>query len=157
QINLTRFELFFPEKRTFFLEGADIFGFGFGLGEDIIPFFSRTIGLVDGQEVPLRVGAKLNGRLNQTNMGALFVRTGDEAGVAPATDLAVVRIKQNIFEESSIGMIGTVGDPRGIEGSWMTGADFTYQNSHFLGDKNLLAGIWGLLNDRADLTGDKSA
>ena len=46
--NLTRFPLFFPEKRTFFLEGSDIFTFGLGLGEDVIPFFSRRIGLVGG-------------------------------------------------------------------------------------------------------------
>jgi hypothetical protein len=55
QTNLTRFELYFPEKRTFFLEGADIFQFGPG-GTDVVPFFSRTIGLVDGQQVPILAG-----------------------------------------------------------------------------------------------------
>lgn len=157
QINLTRFPLFFPEKRTFFLEGSDIFEFGLGLGEDIIPFFSRRIGLVDGAEVPIRLGGKLNGRIGQTNIGGLLVHTGEEAGLAPSTDLGVVRIKQNILAESSVGLIATAGDPEGVAGSWLTGSDFTYQNSSFLGDKNLLVGIWGLLMDRSDLKGDKTA
>ena len=63
QTNLTRFDIFFPEKRTFFLEGTDIFNFGLGTGEDLIPFFSRRIGLVgeggDLRQVPLSVGGKL--------------------------------------------------------------------------------------------------
>ena len=73
--NLTRFSLFFPEKGTFFLEGADIFSFGLGLGQDVIPFFSRTVGLVNGREVPLIGGGKINGRLAQTNVGGLVVGT----------------------------------------------------------------------------------
>src|SRR4029453_4978140 len=51
--NLTRFPLFFPEKRSFFLEGDDIFSFGLGLGQDVLPYFSRRIGLVGDQEVPI--------------------------------------------------------------------------------------------------------
>jgi Domain of unknown function (DUF5916) len=157
QVNLTRFPLFFPEKRTFFLEGADIFDFGLGLGEDIIPFFSRRIGLIDRQEVPLRFGTKINGRIGQTNLGALYVHTGEEQDIADAADMGVVRIKQNVFAESSVGLIATSGDPRGISSSWLTGADFTYQSSHFLKDKNLLMGIWGLVTDRSDLEGDKKS
>jgi Domain of unknown function (DUF5916) len=157
QINLTRFPLFFPEKRTFFLEGSDIFDFGLGLGQDLIPFFSRTIGLVNELEVPLRVGGKLYGRAGQTNVGALAVHTGEEEFVAPATDMGVLRLKQNIFGESSVGMIGTVGDPEGRNGSWMAGGDFTYQTSNFQGDKNFLMGVWGLTMDRSELQGDKQA
>jgi hypothetical protein len=56
--NLTRFPLFFPEKRTFFLEGSDIFSFGLGLEEDVIPFHSRRIGLVEGHEVPIIAGGR---------------------------------------------------------------------------------------------------
>jgi hypothetical protein len=67
--NLTRFPQFFPETRTFFLEGSDIFQFGLGLGNDVIPFFSRRIGLVSGREVPILAGAKINGRIGQTDMG----------------------------------------------------------------------------------------
>ena len=64
QINLTRFDLFFPEKRTFFLEGAGVFDVA-GLGSqnpDLIPFFSRTVGLLNGQEVPILFGLKVTGR-----------------------------------------------------------------------------------------------
>ena len=64
--NLTRFPLFFPEKRTFFLQGADIFNFGLDLDEDIVPFFSRRIGLVENTAVPIGVGGKVNGRVGRT-------------------------------------------------------------------------------------------
>ncbi len=59
QTNLTRFPLFFPEKRTFFLEGSDIFEFGFGTGSStVLPFFSRRIGLYENNQVPVMAGAK---------------------------------------------------------------------------------------------------
>ncbi len=168
QTNLTRFPLFFPEKRTFFLEGADIFDFGIGLKSfrrpELVPFHSRTIGLLSGQEVPLIVGGKMNGRLGQTNAGALVVRTGEEtltldgdtAVVAPAT-LGAARVKQNVLSESSVGAIATFGDPEGRSGSWMTGIDATFQTSRLWGDKNFIIGAWGLVTDRQDLTGDRTA
>ena len=74
--NLTRFPLFFPEKRTFFIEGDDIFSFGLGLSQDVIPYFSRRIGLVDGFEVPILAGGKVNGRVGNTNFGGVAVGTG---------------------------------------------------------------------------------
>src|SRR5262249_17965571 len=73
--NLTRFPLFFPEKRTFFIEGADIFSFGLGLGQDLIPYFSRRIGLIDDQEVPVLAGGKVNGRIGNTNFGGVAIGT----------------------------------------------------------------------------------
>src|SRR5215210_4317522 len=76
--NLTRFPLFFPEKRTFFLEGDDIFAFGLGLNQDVLPYFSRRMGLIGGREVPIVIGSKVNGRLGNTNVGALLVGTGKE-------------------------------------------------------------------------------
>ena len=78
--NLTRFPLFFPEKRTFFLEGTDLFSFGLDLGEDVIPFFSRRIGLVNGVEVPIIAGTKINGRIGNTNVGGLVAGTNDRPG-----------------------------------------------------------------------------
>jgi Domain of unknown function (DUF5916) len=154
QTNLTRFPLFFPEKRTFFLDGADIFAFGLGIdGESLLPFFSRRIGLVEGQEVPILAGLKSTGRVGGTNFGALVVRTREEAGVAPAATMAVARAKQNVFAESRAGFIATAGDPLGRPGSWEVGADFTYQTSHFQGDKNFSAGLWGLATGRDDLSG----
>jgi hypothetical protein len=155
--NLTRFDLFFPEKRSFFLEGTDIFDFGPGIAPDVLPFWSRRIGLFNGLTVPLEAGTKESGRLGETSFGVLAVRTGAVSGLVPATQMAVVRVKQNILGESSIGFIGTAGDPTGASGSWLAGADALLQTSHFLGDKNAVMGLWGLTMDRRDVTGSKSA
>lgn len=160
QVNLTRFPLFFPEKRTFFLEGADIFDFGLGLTSDldVLPFFSRRVGLIAGEQVAIGVGAKVNGRAGATNFGALAVRTRDVDTLATGNTMAVVRVKQNVLRESSVGFIATAGDPLGRSGSWLIGSDLTYQKSRFRGDKNLLVGLWGLETGRDDLRhGDRSA
>jgi hypothetical protein len=156
--NLTRFPLFFPEKRTFFLEGSDIFGFGLGLNQDVLPYFSRRIGLVDGREVPIIAGTKINGRARDTNFGGLVVGTNDKTGVvADEAIMAVARIKQNVLEQSWLGAIATVGDPVGRNGSWLAGGDFTYSTSRLRGDKNFLVGVWGLATGRDDLGSDASA
>lgn len=150
--NLTRFPLFFPEKRAFFLEGSDIFSFGLGLNQDVLPYFSRRIGLVSGREVPILAGGKVNGRVRNTNFGGLVVGTNDRKGlVADETLIAVGRVKQNIWDESWIGAIATVGDPIGRAGSWFTGADFPYATSRFRGDKNFLVGVCGLATGRDGL------
>lgn len=175
QINLTRFDLFFPEKRTFFLEGSDIYEFGAGLDEDtFIPFHSRRIGLLglaedDQTEVPINAGGKINGRVGNTNIGALVVNTRktdslqvgdvdeDSTINVDQTTMGAFRINQNILEESSIGVIGTFGDQLGRSSSWMAGVDFTYRTSNFLNEKNFQLSIWGLRNDREDLEGDKNS
>ena len=155
QTNLTRFDLLFPEKRTFFLEGADIFEFGVGNDEDLIAFHSRRIGLQgeaeDQLQIPITVGGKLNGRAGNTNIGALAVRTRGVDSLPTDATMGAFRIKQNVLSESSAGVIATFGDPLGIGGSWMTGADFTFQTSEFRGDKNLIMGVWGLHNHRDDI------
>ncbi|MCK5821580.1 MAG: carbohydrate binding family 9 domain-containing protein [Bacteroidales bacterium] len=154
--NLTRFSLMFPEKRQFFLEGSDIYDFGFGLGHSMLAFQSRKIGLVKGQAVPLQLGGKVNGKLGNTQFGGIVARTGMVEDLAPASTMGVVRIKQNILKESNIGMIGMIGDPMGRTGSWTAGMDFTYQNSEFMGDKNFIFGAWGLMADRDGLEGDRT-
>jgi hypothetical protein len=159
--NLTRFSLFFPEKRTFFLEGADIYDFGLGLNSfrsaDIIPFFTRKIGLYEGEQVPIIVGGKLNGKIGDSNFGALATHTDRVEGLVEPTTLGAARFKQNVLAESSVGVIATVGDPEGRADSYLLGADFTFQTSRLAGDKNFLVGVWGLVTDRADLVGDKKA
>ena len=156
--NLTRFPLFFPEKRTFFIEGDDIFSFGLGLGQDVIPYFSRRIGLIDGHEVPISAGGKTNGRIGDTNFGGLAIGTRPEEGVIDDhTFMGVGRAKRNLWKESWVGAIATVGDPLGRSDSWLGGADFTYATSRFRGDKNLLAGIWGLATGRQGLGHDSTA
>lgn len=155
--NLTRFPLFFPEKRTFFLEGSDIFAFGLGTGDDARAFFSRRVGLLSGREVPLEAGLKVNGRQAGTSFGALVVRTGGLDTLQTDNTMGVVRVRRNVLRESSIGIIGAFGDPLARSGSWLAGTDLTYQTTHFRGDKNFLAGMWGLAMDRDDLTGRRHA
>lgn len=166
RVNLTRFPLFFPEKRAFFLEGSDIFEFGYGMDRDVIPFFSRRIGLIEGNQVPIIAGGKVNGRINRTSFGGLAMYTGQKTIIdeeeldtlrVPDTSMGVFRVKQNVLKESSFGIFGTVGDPQGRSGAYVVGTDFTYQTTRFQGNKNLLAGVWGLYNDRVDLVGDKSS
>ena len=70
--------------------------------------------------------------------------------------MAVGRVKRNLWQESWIGAIATVGDPLGRTGSWLGGADFTYATSRFRGDKNFLVGVWGLATGREDLGGDST-
>ena len=125
QVNLTRFNLFFPEKREFFLEGRGIFDFASGprvLGgnnqgggrvsgpasqqQADVPtlFFSRRIGLEGGQTVPIRGGGRLTGKLGAFTVGALNMQAGDEARVgARATNFTVVRLKRDILRRSRIG------------------------------------------------------
>lgn len=145
QINITRFPLFLPEKRSFFLEGATIFDFGVGLGSSFIPFFSRRVGLVSGEQVPILAGGKLWGRLGNTNLGVLDVGTKavDDLGL-PRRNLFVARVKQNVLDESYVGAIVTDGDPEGANPNSLFGVDFVYQTSRFRGDKNFIAGGWAV-------------
>ena len=125
QINLTRFNLFFPEKRDFFLENQGTFAFGgvainslggnFGGGfigsssAAPIMFYSRRIGLYGDQQVPLNVGGRLTGRAGAYSIGVLNIQTGDkteELG-APATNFSVVRVKRDVLRRSSIGLLFT--------------------------------------------------
>jgi hypothetical protein len=157
--NLTRFPLFFPEKRTFFLEGSDIFDFALSEGRqvDVLPFFSRRIGLTQGEAVPLRVGAKLSGRAGGTSFGALGVRMNDVPGLAPSTALYAVRVKQNVLTESTVGVVATAGNPLSHDGSRLWGADATYRTSRFAGGRNLLLSAWGLATSRDSSLRDRSA
>ncbi len=157
--NLTRFPLFFPEKRTFFLEGSDIFDFGVTLEHetDVLPFFTRRIGLFRGQEVPLLAGARIGGRVGRASFGALTVRAGQRDTVVPATTLLAARIRQNVLQESSIGLIATTGDPEGRPGARLLGADATFRTSRLFGDRNLVVAAWGLRSDRDSLRGDRDA
>jgi hypothetical protein len=161
QTNLTRFPLFFPERRAFFLEGADIFDFGAGLNtfftRDVVPFFSRRIGLVGGQQVPIVTGGKVSGRAGRTSFGGLVTRTGQVDGLVDATTMGAVRIRRNVLERSSVGFLGSFGDPLGRGDSRTLGLDLNYNTSRFLGDQNLIIAAWGLLTNRDGLTGDRTA
>ncbi len=111
QVNLTRFSLFFPEKREFFLEGQGIFDFGgAGTSGGSIPllFFSRRIGLAGNRAVPILAGGRLTGKVGRTTVGLLDVRSrDDEASGSLATNFTVVRVKQDVFRRSSVGALFT--------------------------------------------------
>jgi hypothetical protein len=112
QIDLTRFRLFFPEKREFFLENAGIFQFGTeGFGHhapDILLFFSRRIGLAEGQTVPMLGGGRLTGRAGRQTIGFLNVVTGEEESLgAPLTNFSVARLKRDVGQRSYVGAIVT--------------------------------------------------
>ncbi len=89
QVNLTRFRLFFPEKRPFFLENAGTFSVG--TPQSVELFFSRRIGIEDGSEVPIVGGGRLTGRLAGLNVGVLSIQTDDVPEVAPANNFGAVR------------------------------------------------------------------
>ena len=115
-INLTRFGMYFPEKRQFFLEGQDLFSFGGAgprfsgtpPGDTPVLFFSRRIGLSDGTPVPIIGGGRVAGRAGPYSIGLLNIHTeaSPTMGVGK-TAFSVVRLKRNIFQRSSIGVIGT--------------------------------------------------
>jgi hypothetical protein len=105
QVNLTRFSLFFPEKRQFFLEGRQ--AFQFGVGREIDLAFTRRIGLSPaGEPVPIRAGARLSGRQGPTSIGAMNIQTADAAGL-PGQNFSVIRLKRDLLARSSIGGILT--------------------------------------------------
>ena len=116
QINLTRFSLFFPEKREFFLENQGTFAFGgvavgslnAGQSDAPILFYSRRIGLNAGREVPLDAGGRLTGRAGRYSIGAINIQSGEEdVSGAAATNFTVARVKRDILARSSIGAIVT--------------------------------------------------
>ena len=113
QINLTRFNLFFPEKRDFFLEGQGIFDFGGVSGQrtsnvDPILFFSRRIGLSAGQSVPVIAGGRVTGKAGRFDVGALAITTDEKpSAAAVTTTFSALRLRRNILRRSSVGMIAT--------------------------------------------------
>jgi hypothetical protein len=144
QINLTRFPLFFPEKRAFFLENAGAFAFlNSAEDADIIPFFSRRIGLLEGEEVPMLAGMKLTGKARGYDVGLLAARTR-ATDLVGRQNVGVARVKRNILSQSYVGGIFTSGNPAGPASSRTFGGDFRLFSSRFLGkDQNF--GVDGFL------------
>ncbi len=156
RINLSRFSLFFPEKRDFFLQDVDIFSFG-GLERNGIPFFSRRIGLsADRTPVGIDVGAKLTGRIGRWNIGVLDVQEEAHNGV-DKQNLFVGRIAANVLRESSVGMIFTDGDPnRNLDNS-LVGFDFRYQNTTLGDGKAIQSELWFQQSDTEGIDTEDAA
>ena len=118
-VNVSRFSLFFPEKRQFFTESAGLFNYGkpgvetgdFGPG--LLPlFYSRRIGLYDGREVPILAGGRVTGRMGGYTLGLMNIETdstdlpsGTSTLHVPSANYSVVRVKRNVFAQSTVGGI----------------------------------------------------
>ena len=156
QLNLTRFSLFYPEKRQFFNQDADIFSFG-GIEENGRPFFSRRIGLSeDSGPVDIIAGAKLTGRLGRWNIGVLDVLQ-DEGVSVDRSNIFVGRAYYNVLEESSLGVIVTSGNPGANLDNQLAGADFRYRNTSLIPGKTLQGGLWYQQSSTEGVNGDQSA
>jgi hypothetical protein len=108
QVNLTRFNLFFPEKRDFFLENTGTFGFG--PGGNLVPFFSRRIGLsAAGTPIPIVGGARVSGQVNRYDVGFIAMKT-ERLNLTPSNNFLVGRVKRNLLRNSYIGTLVTSRD-----------------------------------------------
>ncbi|MFN7916575.1 MAG: DUF5916 domain-containing protein [Vicinamibacterales bacterium] len=175
QVNLTRFNLLFPEKRDFFLEGQGIFAFGgrslsgrgSGGDSDDVPimFFSRQIGLANGRTVPVLGGGRVTGKAGAYDIAALNIETARSvtAGVDP-TNFTAVRVRRDILRRSNVGVIATARNPAsGGSTSLLAGADASFrlsQNNTLLGyytrtDRVGAAGQAESYRARFDYAGDR--
>lgn len=169
QVNLTRFNLFFPEKRDFFLNDSDLFQFG-GIGgfggnsaesrgsrENARPYFSRKLGLSQsGAPVDIRYGGRISGRVGRWNIGTLAIRQ-DAFGAVDASDLLISRVSANVLRESSVGFILTDGDPASNRDNSVYGVDFRYLNTRLRSGQVVEADVWLQKSDTPGLAGDDEA
>lgn len=158
QINLTRFSLFFPEKRDFFLDGANYFTFGINGDSDnpqstqMIPYFSRRIGLdASGNPVPITYGGKFTGKIGDWNLGLLHIKDDNQWDNPGYT---VGRISRNIGKQSSIGVIGTSGNAFSELENNLAGIDLRLGSSQFAGNKNITYNLYGLKSFTKSLSGN---
>ncbi len=170
QVNLTRFNLFFPEKRDFFLNDADLFQFGNisntgsnnhassqSARENARPYFSRNIGIgSSGEQVDLKYGGRVSGRVGRWNIGTLAVRQ-DASSTDDTSDLFVGRLSANILDESTLGFIVTDGNPQSNLDNTLYGADFRYLNTQLSSGRQLEGNVWYQQSDTPDLSGDNAS
>lgn len=164
QINLTRFGLHYPEKRDFFLDGANYFQFGIEgdrsspVSKKIIPFFSRRMGLdIDGNPIPINVGAKLTGQVDSWNIGMMYINDARKKG---PNNFSVARVSKNFGKQSSVGIIGTYGnalDSTGNENNLLVGADLKLSTSTFQGNKNVSVFLFGLKSNTKENNGNDAS
>jgi len=149
EINLTRFNLFYPEKRDFFLDGANYFNFGINGDRDnpwntrLIPFFSRRIGLDSaGNQIPLQFGGKITGQAGPWNIGAMYMK--DNRGDWANSHFATTRISRNLGTQSQVGFISTYGNALYDTSNLVTGLDLKLGTATFRGNKNMSLILYGL-------------
>ncbi len=144
-INLTRFDISYPEKRDFFLEGADTFDFTQG-GTRL--FYSRRIGITpDRRNQPIIGGAKLTRKAGSVRLGVLSVQTGDKYGF-PGANYSAVRLKKDLWQQSYVGFIATSVFDGNNHDNQVLGVDGVFRTAGFMGDRNLI--VQGYLAGSAD-------
>ena len=161
ETNLTRFSLFFPEKRQFFLEGAGLFDFGiprttYNAPPPLLLFYSRRIGIEEGHAIPIMAGGKLTGKMGGFGVGLLNVHTdkytSEVTNSADAVDVnrtnySVLRIKRDLFTGSSLGMIAI--NKQGLDAyNRATGVDFIYRPT----DEMNFRGLWARTFETRELS-----
>jgi len=134
RVNTSRFPLFFPEKRDFFLQDSTMFEFGELNGNNVLPFFSRRIGLAGGREVPLEAGLRVAGQAGRFGLGFLGVHTGERTDIGiPDGDLFVFRPNYQVSETFAIGSLLTSGNPLSDQSNTVAGLDMRYSSTKFYG------------------------
>ncbi len=133
-VNLSRFSVYYPEKRQFFLEGYDLYRFYLGFRNNV--FYTREIGIEDGKQVPIIAGARLFGKVGKNNIGFLNIQEGKTAH-SPSTNNTVLRYKRDIGKQSQWGAILTNVSNDSVSNQ-IAGIDGRYETSEFLGNKNLV-------------------
>ncbi len=134
-VNLSRFSVYYPEKRQFFLEGYDLYSFY--LGDRNNAFYTREIGIESGVQLPIVAGARLFGKMGKNNIGFLNIQEG-KLDTIPTTNNTVLRYKYDIGEQSYIGGIFT-NVVNSKHSNQVLGFDVNYQSAHFLKNKNISA------------------
>jgi hypothetical protein len=154
RVNLTRFPLFFPEKRDFFLQDAGIFNFG-GIRRNPLPFQSRRIGLgPNGETIDILAGVKLTGRVEGLNVGLLDVQMKHDSELGNK-NYFVGRASLNVLEQSTIGGIFTYGDPSQRGDNYLGGVDFNFRDETEDG-KTLEGAAWFQHSESTDVSGDSA-
>jgi hypothetical protein len=160
RVNLTRFPLRFPEQRDFFLEGSGVFSFASRSGPQ--PYFSRRIGLQEGEPVPIHYGARLGGQAGPYELGFIQVGTG-AGGSVGSENFTVARVKRGLFEQSAVGALytrrATDAGPGGarLADRHTLGVDLDFSTRHFLGDNNLELEAFLVWNSNPDPAVDHTA
>ena len=141
QVNLDRFSLFFPEKRAFFLENAGLFSAGENTyyGPDIEMFFSRRIGIVSGNRVPILGGGRLTGDLRGFKLGILNMRTGSIKNVSDGDDYGVFRLKKELPNRTYFG--GMVTRKKGLGDDGYINQSYSIDGALGIGDAIQLIGF----------------
>ncbi len=168
QVNLTRFSLFFPEKRPFFLEGAGLFDFGvprpsFRRPPPLLLFYSRRIGIEEGHAIPIIGGGKITGKMGPYGVGLLNVFTNefhtdelitdpDEIVDVPRTNYSVLRMTRDLFSGSRVGLIA-INKQDSENYNRAGGLDFSYRPA----DRLEIRGLWARTADSEEDVGNGDA